>query len=304
MSGRLTIVQVSDTHLSRSHAWFVANWPVFVADMQSLAPDLIVNSGDLSFNGPDRPDDLAFAAACHCQLPAPWRAIAGNHDVGEAPVASRLGQPVNDARLEAWTRLVGPSWWVEDLDRDDLRLRLIGLDSALMGSDHAREGEQMAFLESALASRDERPVMVFTHMPPFREDPDEQIVNTHCIPPAPRRWLLDRCLAGGVVAIASGHIHRHRVQDHRGMALVTAPTTSFVNMQPHSPVDITPLRTGYLVWQFDADGLVHRVVRPPLFLSIDASNWTETAKTTTTLPERPLSPDTDIFPHDFAQDQA
>ncbi len=51
MAKRLTIVQVSDTHLSRSHAWFTANWPVFVQDMRELSPDVIINSGDISFNG-------------------------------------------------------------------------------------------------------------------------------------------------------------------------------------------------------------------------------------------------------------
>ena len=136
MAKRLTIVQVSDTHLSRSHAWFTANWPVFVEEMRHLSPDFIVNSGDISFNGPERPDDLAFAVACHRELPSPWRAIAGNHDVGEAPIASRLNQPVNDARLNAWRTHVGPSWWVQDLDKADRRLRMIGLDSALMGSGH------------------------------------------------------------------------------------------------------------------------------------------------------------------------
>lgn len=288
MVKRLTIVQVSDTHLSRTHAWFTANWPVFVEEMQELSPDFIVNSGDISFNGPDRPDDLVFATACHGELYAPWRAISGNHDVGETPVASRLNQPVNDARLAAWQTHVGSSWWVQDLARDELRLRLIGLDSALMGSGHEQEALQTAFLETALAERDGRTTMVFTHMPPFDKDPDDQKITTNCILPEPRRWLLDRCLAHSVAVLAAGHIHRHTVSNYNGLPIVTAPATSFVNMPASPPNDISHMRTGYLVWHFDADGLRHQVVRPRLFLSIDASNWTEQAKTTTSLPERPL----------------
>ncbi|SMC70917.1 metallophosphoesterase [Rhizobium sp. RU36D] len=290
MANRLTIVQVSDTHLSRSHAWFTANWPVFVEEMRQLSPDFIINSGDISFNGPDRPDDLAFAVACHRELSSPWRAIAGNHDVGEAPVASRLNQPVNDARLAAWRSHVGLSWWVQDLEKDGLRLRLIGLDSALMGSGHEEEAVQAAFLETALAERDGRLTMVFTHMPPFDKDPDDQKITTHCILPEPRRWLLDRCLEHGVAVLAAGHIHRHTVHDYKGLAIVTAPATSFVNMPASPPSDISHMRTGYLLWHLDADGLRHQVVRPRLFISIDASNWTEQAKTTTSLPERPLQP--------------
>lgn len=285
----LEIVQVSDTHLSQSHAWFTANWPVFLDEMRARTPDLIVNSGDLSFNGPDNPEDLGFARAAHDALPAPWRAVAGNHDVGEAPAAARLNQPVNDCRLAAWRTHVGPSWWVHDLDRDGLGLRLIGLDSALMGSGHPDEAGQAAFLEMALDDRAGRPVLVFLHLPPFTTDPEDRAITTQCLMPDPRRWLLDRCRAGGVLAIAAGHIHRHSVADWGGMAVVTAPATSFVNV-PDGPVSaMRPLRTGYLRWSYDGFTLSHSVIRPRLFMSTDASNWTEADRTTTTLPPRPLA---------------
>ncbi|MBP0574589.1 metallophosphoesterase, partial [Mycobacterium tuberculosis] len=80
------------------------------------APDFVVHSGDVAFNGPDRPDDLRFARRCLDAIPAPWAAVAGNHDVGEAPIAARLGQPISDTRLAAWRAAFGPSWWQRDLD--------------------------------------------------------------------------------------------------------------------------------------------------------------------------------------------
>jgi 3',5'-cyclic AMP phosphodiesterase CpdA len=290
MTGQtLTLVQVSDTHLSESHAWFTANWPVFLEAMRNDPPEVIVTSGDLSFNGPSNPDDLAFAARCHAALPVPWLAIAGNHDTGEAPIASRLNQPINDDRLAAWRRHVGPSWWLRDLDKGDTRLRLIGLETALMGSDHPDEAVQAAFLEEALQSRDGRGVMAFVHLPPFRHDPDDEAITTHCVMPEPRRWLLDRCAAGGVLAIAAGHIHHHTVAAHKGMQIVTAPSTSFVNAGILPPTDLGSSRTGYLRWTYDGSTLHHSVVHPPLFMSFDMSNWVQTAKTTTSLPPRPLA---------------
>lgn len=288
MEDNLTIVQVSDTHLSRTHAWFGANWPAFVEDMRSSRPDFIVNTGDLAFNGPDNPDDLAFARSCHDQLPAPWKAIAGNHDVGEVPLASRLGQPVNDERLTAWRDNLGSPWWTADLDKGHLRMRLIGLDTALMGSEHPDEQQQIAFFESTLAERDGRTVLVFTHMPPFSDDPDESLITTHCILPEPRRWLLDRCVRHGVSAIGSGHLHRHMTREYRGISLVIAPATSFFNLAGVSPSDLPSIRTGYVRWQFDDSGLRCHLVCPDMFLGLDVSNWMEAHRTTTTLPVRQL----------------
>ncbi|OYW64676.1 MAG: hypothetical protein B7Z40_13270, partial [Bosea sp. 12-68-7] len=148
----LRVVQVSDTHLSETHAYFIDNYDVFVDEMQALQPDLIVHTGDISFNGPSRPVDLAFAKAQLDRLTAPVLTLAGNHDIGEAPPFSRLDQPINAERMAAWTTTVGPMWWSHDLGR----WRLIGLDSALMASGLAEEAAQLAFLRDHLASRGAR----------------------------------------------------------------------------------------------------------------------------------------------------
>ena len=55
------IVQVSDTHLSPTHAYFDDNWQTFVSEMQALRPDLVINTGDFSFNGPDVEGDIQYA---------------------------------------------------------------------------------------------------------------------------------------------------------------------------------------------------------------------------------------------------
>jgi hypothetical protein len=168
-------------------------------------------------------------------------------------------------------------------------LRLIGLDTALMGSGHAEEVRQAAFLDEALAGRDGRAAIVFVHMPPYSEDPDDTRPTTHCILPEPRRWLLDRCLAHGVSAIAAGHIHRYKVFDHRGMPIVTAPGTSFSNLPANPPPGWTRARAGYLVWRWDGTTLTHELVEPRLFMTVDASNWTDLGGTTTNLPPRPIA---------------
>ena len=51
--------------------------------------------------------------------------------------------------MAAWRLHVGPQWWMHDLGA----WRLVGLDTALMGSDLPEEAEQAAFLAEALATR-------------------------------------------------------------------------------------------------------------------------------------------------------
>jgi 3',5'-cyclic AMP phosphodiesterase CpdA len=60
-----------------------------------------------------------------------WRAVPGNHDVGD-PRHAR--QPVNAERLSAWQRHFGPDRWVEEVAEDAQRWRLVGLDVMLMGA--------------------------------------------------------------------------------------------------------------------------------------------------------------------------
>ena len=167
----IRIVQVSDTHVSRKRAYFVDNWDVFVDEMRRHPPDLIVHSGDVSFDGAGDEDDLAFARSEKDRLPVPWLAIPGNHDIGKSPLAVRLQQPVNAERMERWRRHYGPSRWCRDVGA----WRLIGIDTALLGSGEAEEHPQNEFLERSLAERSGRPVMLFQHLPPFENDPDDTL---------------------------------------------------------------------------------------------------------------------------------
>lgn len=283
MAGAIELVQVSDCHLSLTHSYFTANWDVFVDEMAGAPPAFIVNTGDVSFNGPAAPGDLAFAKAQHDRLPARWRAVAGNHDIGEAPMFSRLNQPVNSERIATWRAHFSSNWWMEDLGA----WRLIGLDTALMGSALAQEAEQLEFLRAALADRGKRPVMVFMHMPPFSDDPLDPAFTTACVPFPARAALLDLCAAGGVKAMACGHCHVYRRMRHRGMAIVWAPGSSFTNPRHQAKARRRYPYAGYLRWTLEETRVRHELVEPPLFISYDMTAWTNRNGTTTTLPPRP-----------------
>ena len=275
------VVQVSDTHLSRSHAYFQDNWLAFVDEIEALGPDLVVHSGDLAFNAPDVDDDLAFAREQMDRLGCPWVAIPGNHDVGEPGENPRLGQPIDAERLASWSRHFGEDRFCKDIGE----WRLVGIDSELLGSGLENEEAQWAFLDEALTT--ERPLGLFLHKPLFLGDASDAQPRGSCVHPEPRAQLLARLAAGGVRFVASGHLHGYHHSIHEGMDIVWSPGTAFVDPARRWPVPVRN-RAGYLQWRFEGETFTHRFVEPALFANIDLTNWTRESGTTITLPPRPL----------------
>ena len=278
------VVHVSDTHLSATHGYFNVNWVAFRQAMAEQPPDLLVHGGDISFNGPVAPDDLAYAANEIAALGLPWRAISGNHDVGEAPDFTRLNQPINPERIAAWRAHVGPQWWQHDVPY----WRIIGLDTALMGSNLPEEAEQCEFFAQALASRGKLHAMVFIHMPPFERDHTSPANPTSYIPIKARTAFLDACASAGVKTIACGHKHVYRKVRHRGMDIVWAPATAMVDVRHPLGRRGTITRPGYLEWTLGPRTASHVLVEPERMFAIDMTGWTKrNGGTVTTLPAWP-----------------
>jgi 3',5'-cyclic AMP phosphodiesterase CpdA len=284
MTEPIRIVQVSDTHVSRKRAYFVDNWDVFVQEMRGAPPALIVHSGDVSFDGAADEDDLIFARSEKDRLAAPWLAIPGNHDIGESPLAVRLQQPINSERMQRWRRHYGPSRWCRDLGA----WRLIGIDSALLGSGEPEEEAQHEFLERSLGERRNRPAILFQHLPPFESKVDDTAFTTAAVPHTPRLRLLETCVRHGVAVLACGHLHIYRRVEYRGMDIVWAPATSFFNIIEKQQRGLGVPRAGYVEWCLDGDRISHRLIEPPLMITHDVGAWNGVHGSTTKLPPRPL----------------
>jgi hypothetical protein len=261
-SESIRIVQVSDTHVSRKRAYFVDNWDVFVEEISRTRPHLIVHSGDV----------------------APWLAIPGNHDTGESPLAIRLQQPINSERMERWQRHYGPSRWCRDLGA----WRLIGIDTALLGSGLPEEEQQNQFLERSLGERPGRPLMLFQHLPPFENDADDSAFTAAAVPYAPRGRLLETCVRNKVAVIACGHLHVYRQMHYRGIQIVWAPATSFFNIIEKQRRGLAAPRAGYIEWHLHGRAISHRLVEPPLMITHDVGAWNAAVGSTTKLPPRSL----------------
>lgn len=251
-----TVAQVSDPHLGARIQLFRPNFDRVLTTLDHIRPDLVVTTGDVSLDGADNPDDLAFAAACFARMPAPVHAVPGNHDVGDHPrIAPR--QPVTDARLERYRAAMGPDRWVVD----HANWRLLGLDSQVMGA-HPEEADQAAMIEDALATLGGRRLAVFIHKPFFAASPDELLFDYWSVPPAARAPLRPVMAHSALRLVASGHLHVHHEAVRGRARYAWAPSAAFI-VAPEEQAGLPGERPcGLLVHHFGDDTVETELLQP------------------------------------------
>jgi 3',5'-cyclic AMP phosphodiesterase CpdA len=248
------VIQISDTHLSRGKAHFTDNWAPLARWIGSERPDLVIHTGDVTVDGAEIDDDLAYAADLMAGLPARWRALPGNHDVGET---DHRHQPVTDERLARWRVRFGADWWVEEF----AGWRLIGLDALLFGSDAAEEAAQMDWLEEVMAKSAASQFAWFLHKPLFIDSPGEGDTGYWSVKPQPRARLLALVERYRVALVASGHLHKARDFQLGPTRYLWAPASSFlVGFQPPMPGE---KRLGAVCYEFGESGFSARVCEVP-----------------------------------------
>ena len=102
------IAQISDAHLGASRDPFGPNFDLAAQQIRDARPDLLLTTGDLSLDGADSEADLESAWTRHAGIGIEWRAVPGNHDVGDEAVLGG-SQPWNTARAARWHAVAGSS---------------------------------------------------------------------------------------------------------------------------------------------------------------------------------------------------
>jgi 3',5'-cyclic AMP phosphodiesterase CpdA len=269
------LVQISDTHLARRHKPLIENFHQVCEYIDVRRPDLVINSGDIAFDGPANRDDLEFARTQHAALPVPCRYLPGNHDVGDNPtqLGPPLVEPVSEQHLHAFVGIFGEDRW----SFDAAGWCFIGLNSLVMNSKLTNEAEQFEWLAQQLASADGKPVALFLHKPLYLNSPDDAEVAVTAfryVPMPARNRLVEILGTANLRLVASGHVHQRRDFTYSNVRNIWSPSASFVISDTRQEV-IGLKEVGLVEYRFRPDGFQVFHARAPGQINVDLDSLLE-----------------------------
>jgi 3',5'-cyclic AMP phosphodiesterase CpdA len=263
------LTQISDTHLARRMTPLIDNFHRVSEYIDAKRPDLVLNSGDLAFDGPAEPDELEFARTLHDALPVACRYLPGNHDIGDNPTAVGPApkQPVTEPGLQAYRATFGDDRWRFDA----AGWCFIGLNSLIMNTGLLDEAEQFEWLASQLAGAKGQPVALFLHKPLFLNTPDDPELEATAIryvPMPARRHLIEMLRAVDLRLVGSGHVHQRRDFTFGHTRQIWAPSAGF--KIPDSRQEVIGIKeVGLVEYRFQPDSFEVRHVRAPGQTDVD-----------------------------------
>jgi 3',5'-cyclic AMP phosphodiesterase CpdA len=260
------VLHFSDLHLSEARAYNLKNWNICLEEIATRRPDLVVVGGDMVLDDPDVQADQIFARRQLDGIRAPWRAVPGNHDVGDSLPAPYQNQPISEERIARYNALYGADWWHMEIPN----WRLIGINSQLSASGLSAEKEQFKWLADTLSSAGDSHIAIFAHKPLCLDTIEEQTVSQFLVHPDSRRDLWKLIKQFDVRLIASGHTHRFRTLSCDGIPMVWAPTTAQINLNMKSPKDGWPDQHAGFVWyRFRPNAVEWELVQPSALVALD-----------------------------------
>jgi len=257
------LTQISDTHLASRLPTLTGNFDRLRDYLDTRRPDLVINTGDLAFDGPTNRDDLQFAKTLHDGIPAPCRYLPGNHDIGDNPTAvgAAPSQPCTERHRQTFLAIFGEDRW----SFDAAGWRFIGLNSLIMNTSLASEAEQFDWLASQLARANAKPVALFLHKPLYLNSPDDAELAATAIRyvPMPHRIrLVEMLRAVDLRLVASGHVHQRRDFTFGHIRHVWAPSAGFVI--PDRMQDVIGIKeVGLVEYRFQPGGFEVLHLRAP-----------------------------------------
>ena len=263
------LTQISDTHLARRLPTLTENFDRVRDYIDARRPDLVINSGDLAFDGPTSRDDLEFAKTLHDALPVPCRYLPGNHDIGDNPTAvgPAPSHPATEGNRQTFLSIFGEDRWCFEA----AGWFFIGLNSLVMNTGLACETEQSDWLASQLLRSHGKPVALFLHKPLYLnvpDDPELAATAIRYIPMPARTHLVEMLRAVDLRLVASGHVHQRRDFTFGHIRHIWAPSAAFVISDARQEV-IGIKEAGLVEYRFQPDSFEVRHLRAPGQIDID-----------------------------------
>jgi 3',5'-cyclic AMP phosphodiesterase CpdA len=263
------LTQISDTHLARRLPTLTDNFNRVGDYIDAARPDLVINSGDLAFDGPTSRGDLEFAKTLHEALPVPCRYLPGNHDIGDNPTAVGPvpSQPATESHRQTFISVFGEDRWCFEA----VGWFFVGLNSLIMNTGLACETEQFDWLASQLSRSHGKPVALFLHKPLYLNAPDDPELVASAIryvPMPARAHLVEMLRAVDLRLVASGHVHQRRDFTFGHLRHIWAPSAAFIISDARQEV-IGIKETGLVEYRFQPGSFEVRHVRAPGQVDID-----------------------------------
>ena len=218
------VAVISDTHTTRDtgedRVEYRGHFDKVIAAVNAAHVQVVIMTGDLTQFGKDTEFEEFKEQAKGLKSPVFW--VPGNHDDGNKKLPPRDPGP-KQSQLDECEKELGHTFYVQDV----AGLHLIAVNSQLLGSGLPREAEQWKFLEDQFAQPVPATTLVFLHMPPFLNSPDEGADIYWSLDPTSRHRLLDLLVKGGVHTLVTGHLHRPLINQYHGVLIVSCPAVSF-----------------------------------------------------------------------------
>jgi len=267
------VLHFSDLHLSEVRAYNLRNWEICLDEITKRVPELVVIGGDMVLDDPDALADQRFARFQMDRIPVRWKALPGNHDVGDSLPSPYQNQPITQERLDRYKALYGADRW----HLDHMGWRLVGINSQLFASGLEAEEEQYAWLAETLAEADSGNIALFTHKPLCLDTVEETLVSQWNVAPESRQRLWRLLKRYNVRLVASGHTHRYRTLIGDGIPMVWAPTTAQMNLKMKSPREGLPdQHAGFVRYRFRDNAVEWELVQPTTLVALDITDLSAT----------------------------
>jgi len=209
-----------------------------IAAIARHEPAFTIHLGDMVHPLPHLPtyDDAADEAMrIFAPLKDGMHFVPGNHDIGDKPMDGSPARPADQASIKIYEKHFGPGYY----SFDHGGIHVVVMNSSLIGSGSNLETHQQLWLEDDLDRHTSDRIILFSHYPPFIDDPNEPLhYDNYNI--AGRAWLLDLLRKHDIEAVYSGHVHQFFYNRAGNTKLFCLPATSFIRQDYSELYDVGP----------------------------------------------------------------